>query len=140
VKGRVEVQQLSQNIKLIDDSYNASVPAMKAAAKLLSSFKGQRWLILGNMAELGDESLALHRQVGEYAAPFAFEHVLTYGDDTKVISEVCNGTHFATHEAMIAHIEQHLSLPENTPHTLLVKGANSAGMSKIAAALKENFS
>ncbi|MEZ9891352.1 UDP-N-acetylmuramoyl-tripeptide--D-alanyl-D-alanine ligase [Vibrio lentus] len=140
VKGRVEVQQLSQNIKLIDDSYNASVPAMKAAAKLLSSFKGQRWLILGNMAELGDESLALHRQVGEYAAPFAFEHVLTYGDDTKVISEVCNGTHFATHQAMIAHIEQHLCLPNNASHTLLVKGANSAGMSKIAAALKENFS
>ncbi|WP_122046576.1 UDP-N-acetylmuramoyl-tripeptide--D-alanyl-D-alanine ligase [Vibrio atlanticus] len=140
VKGRVEVQQLSQNIKLIDDSYNASVPAMKAAAKLLSSFKGQRWLILGNMAELGDESLALHRQVGEYAAPFAFEHVLTYGDDTKVISEVCNGTHFTTHQAMIAHIEQHLSLPESVSHTLLVKGANSAGMSKIAAALKENFS
>lgn len=140
VKGRVEVQQLSEQIKLIDDSYNASVPAMKAAAKLLSSFKGQRWLILGNMAELGDESLALHRQVGEYAAPFAFEHVLTYGDDTKVISEVCNGIHFATHQAMIAHIEQQLSLPNNASHTLLVKGANSAGMSKIAAALKENFS
>jgi len=140
VKGRVEALQLTDTIKLIDDSYNASVPAMKAAADLLSEFAGQRWLILGNMAELGDESLALHRQVGEHAAPFKFEHVLTYGEDCKVISEVCNGIHFSSHQAMIEHIEQNLSLHKNATHTLLVKGANSAGMSKIAAALKENLS
>ncbi|MGF1710520.1 UDP-N-acetylmuramoyl-tripeptide--D-alanyl-D-alanine ligase [Vibrio kagoshimensis] len=140
VKGRVEVQPLTEKIKLIDDSYNASVPAMKAAAELLSGFKGQRWLILGNMAELGDESLALHRQVGEYAAPFNFEYVLTYGEDTKVISDVCNGIHFETHSEMITYIKQQLTLSNSTNHTLLVKGANSAGMSKIAAALKETFS
>ncbi|NMU88063.1 UDP-N-acetylmuramoyl-tripeptide--D-alanyl-D-alanine ligase, partial [Vibrio parahaemolyticus] len=48
VKGRVEVEALSEKIKLIDDSYNASVPAMKAAVDLLAAFPGQRWLILGN--------------------------------------------------------------------------------------------
>ncbi|WP_159655068.1 UDP-N-acetylmuramoyl-tripeptide--D-alanyl-D-alanine ligase [Vibrio atypicus] len=139
VKGRVEAIALTDKIKLIDDSYNASVPAMKAAADLLSGFKGVRWLILGNMAELGDESLALHRQVGEHAAPFNFEHVLTYGADAKVISEQCQGTHFDTHESMIEFIEQQL-IQHDEPQTLLVKGANSAGMSKIAAALKEMYS
>ncbi|GAK83838.1 UDP-N-acetylmuramoylalanyl-D-glutamyl-2,6-diaminopimelate-D-alanyl-D-alanine ligase [Vibrio ponticus] len=49
MKGRVEVVELSDNLKLIDDSYNASVPAMKAAADLLAGFSGTRWLILGNM-------------------------------------------------------------------------------------------
>ncbi|MCV5275580.1 UDP-N-acetylmuramoyl-tripeptide--D-alanyl-D-alanine ligase, partial [Escherichia coli] len=44
VKGRVDVEQLSSTIKLIDDSYNASVPAMKAAVDLLGAFRGQRWL------------------------------------------------------------------------------------------------
>tara|TARA_Y100001960_G_C14769699_1_gene879182 strand:- start:2335 stop:3693 length:1359 start_codon:yes stop_codon:yes gene_type:complete len=139
VKGRVESISLTDTIKLIDDSYNASVPAMKAAADLLSSFKGIRWLILGNMAELGDESLALHRQVGEHAAPFKFEHVLTYGADAKAISEECQGTHFDTHVAMIEFIKQQLPL-HNEAQTLLVKGANSAGMSKIATALKEMYS
>jgi UDP-N-acetylmuramoyl-tripeptide--D-alanyl-D-alanine ligase len=139
VKGRVEAIALTDKIKLIDDSYNASVPAMKAAADLLSGFKGVRWLILGNMAELGDESLALHRQVGEHAAPFNFEHVLTYGADAKAISEQCQGTHFDTHESMIEFIEQQL-IQHDEPQTLLVKGANSAGMSKIAAALKEMYS
>ncbi|MBN3491419.1 UDP-N-acetylmuramoyl-tripeptide--D-alanyl-D-alanine ligase [Vibrio neptunius] len=138
VKGRVETIELSDSIRLIDDSYNASVPAMKAAADLLNSFDGIRWLILGNMAELGDESLALHRQVGEHAAPFKFEYVLTYGADTQAISDVCKGKHFDTHDSMIEFIEQQLNLNTGS-QTLLVKGANSAGMIKIAAALKEMY-
>lgn len=138
VKGRVELIELDQTTKLIDDSYNASVPAMKAAADLLSGFDGVRWLILGNMAELGDESLALHRQVGEHAAPFRFEHVLTYGADAKAISEECDGIHFEDHQSMIDYIEQQIKQP-TLPQVLLVKGANSAGMSKVAAAIKEMY-
>ena len=139
VPGRVELVELNRDIKLIDDSYNASVPAMKAAADLLAEFSGTRWFILGNMAELGDESLALHRQVGEHAAPFNFEHVLTYGADTKAISDLCQGQHFESHDSMIVFIKQQL-LHHTGPHTLLVKGANSAGMSKVATALKEIYS
>jgi UDP-N-acetylmuramoyl-tripeptide--D-alanyl-D-alanine ligase len=138
VKGRVELIELSESVKLIDDSYNASVPAMKAAADLLAGFSGDRWLILGNMAELGDESLALHRQVGEHAAPFKFEHVLTYGADAKAISEECGGIHFEDHQSMIDYIKQQIEQHQQ-PQTLLVKGANSAGMSKIAAAVKEMY-
>ncbi|ENM5788531.1 UDP-N-acetylmuramoyl-tripeptide--D-alanyl-D-alanine ligase [Vibrio mimicus] len=139
VKGRVDLTQLREDIKLIDDSYNASVPAMKAAVDLLGSFSAVRWLILGNMAELGDESLALHQQVGEHAAPFGFEFVLTYGKDAKVISDLCQGHHFATHQDMMTFIEQHIEQQQGHAQVLLVKGANSAGMSKIAAALKEKF-
>ncbi|CAH1560012.1 D-alanyl-D-alanine-adding enzyme [Vibrio jasicida] len=139
VKGRVEVEELSDKIKLIDDSYNASVPAMKAAVDLLSVFQGERWLILGNMAELGEESLALHRQVGEHAAPQKFEHVLTYGADTKVISELCDGIHFETHPEMIDYIKQHLDQTAPQHHTMLVKGANGARMFEVAAALKEYY-
>ncbi len=140
VKGRVDVEPLTDTITLIDDSYNASVPAMKAAVDLLGSFSDSRWLIFGNMAELGHESLALHQQVGEHAAPFGFEFVLTYGDDAKVISDVCHGSHFESHQDMISFIEQKLEQQQDRSHVLLVKGANSAGMSKIAGALKEKFS
>jgi UDP-N-acetylmuramoyl-tripeptide--D-alanyl-D-alanine ligase len=139
IKGRVEISQLTRCIKLIDDSYNASVPAMMAAIELLYTYQGKKWLILGNMAELGDESLALHRQVGEHAAAFQFDYVLTYGDDAKVISDICHGEHFATHQAMLSFIEQNLDHNTSLAQVLLVKGANSAGMHQIAAALKEKF-
>ncbi|NOH80651.1 UDP-N-acetylmuramoyl-tripeptide--D-alanyl-D-alanine ligase [Vibrio sp. RE86] len=138
VKGRVELVELSERVKLIDDSYNASVPAMKAAADLLAGYQGVRWLILGNMAELGDESLALHRQVGQHAAPFKFEYVLTYGADAKTISDECDGLHFEDHQSMINYIKQQIE-QHSEPQTLLVKGANSAGMSKVAKAVKEMY-
>ncbi|NUW73592.1 UDP-N-acetylmuramoyl-tripeptide--D-alanyl-D-alanine ligase [Vibrio mediterranei] len=140
VKRRVDVEKLTEHITLIDDSYNASVPAMKAAVDLLAQFKqGQRWLILGNMAELGHESLALHKEVGQHAAPFAFEHVLTYGEDAKVISDLCGGMHFQSHDSMLEYIERNLTQLNQTSHTLLVKGALSAGMYTIANALKETY-
>ena len=45
VTGRVEAIDLTDNIRLIDDSYNASVPAMNAAVDLLANYHGKRWLI-----------------------------------------------------------------------------------------------
>ncbi|MDC0609280.1 UDP-N-acetylmuramoyl-tripeptide--D-alanyl-D-alanine ligase [Vibrio sp.] len=140
VKGRVDVESLNDHIRLIDDSYNASVPAMKAAVDLLSRFSAKRWLVLGNMAELGKESLELHRQVGKHASPFNFDHVLTYGDDARAISEECHGKHFSTHHDMITYIEQQLLKEQDQQHTLLIKGANSSGMSKVVAALREKYS
>ncbi|MGC9421702.1 UDP-N-acetylmuramoyl-tripeptide--D-alanyl-D-alanine ligase [Vibrio sp.] len=140
IKGRVDVTPLTSNIRLIDDSYNASVPAMKAAIDLLGSFSGVRWLILGNMAELGEESLALHQQVGKHAAPFQFDYILTYGEDARVISECCHGQHFDTHQDMFVFIEQQLEKQSECAHVLLVKGANSSGMSQIVTALKEKYS
>ncbi|KUI98574.1 UDP-N-acetylmuramoyl-tripeptide--D-alanyl-D-alanine ligase [Vibrio sp. MEBiC08052] len=139
VQGRVDVSMLTPQIRLIDDSYNASVPAVKSAIDLLATFSAVRWLILGNMAELGDESLALHRQVGEHAAPCGFDYVLTYGEDAKVISEVCQGVHFSSHQHMMEYIERQLDNNQNQEHVLLVKGAHSAGMGKIVAALKEKY-
>ncbi|WP_153446069.1 UDP-N-acetylmuramoyl-tripeptide--D-alanyl-D-alanine ligase [Vibrio algicola] len=167
VSGRVEAIELTDNIRLIDDSYNASVPAMNAAVDLLANYSGKRWLILGFMAELGQESVALHRQVGEHAAQFNFDYVLTFGEDTAIISQVCHNEytcsrHFTSHTAMIEFIIKHLNTdiqkrdiqtaatqPLTNPlsieeqaeskHTLLIKGAHSSQMSLVVAALKENY-
>ncbi|MGV3001764.1 UDP-N-acetylmuramoyl-tripeptide--D-alanyl-D-alanine ligase [Vibrio sp.] len=152
VKGRVEAMDLTEEVRVIDDSYNASVPAMKAAADLLANYQGTRWLILGYMAELGDESQALHREVGEHAAQYNFDYVLTFGEDTAIISQLCQqtddlstcGKHFTTHSAMIDFIKQHLPNPKlemqaDQKHTLLIKGAHSSKMCQVVAALKENY-
>ncbi len=137
VKGRVAVETLKDQVRLIDDSYNASVPAVKAAIDLLAGYQGQRWLILGFMAELGDESLALHSEVGEHASNFGFEQVLTYGDDTAVISKINNGHHFADHQALIDYVQANLNTEQ--PATLLIKGALSSQMGTVVSALKEIY-
>ncbi|SHO56719.1 UDP-N-acetylmuramoyl-tripeptide--D-alanyl-D-alanine ligase [Vibrio quintilis] len=139
IAGRCDVSQLTAHIRLIDDSYNASVPSMLAAADMLGRFPSERWLILGYMAELGSEAVALHRQVGEHAATFGFEHILTYGSETKVISEICGGIHFDSHQDIIDYINSGLDKENLAQHVLLVKGAHSAGMSKVVTALKEKY-
>jgi UDP-N-acetylmuramoyl-tripeptide--D-alanyl-D-alanine ligase len=64
---RAQVVRLG-GITLIDDSYNASPPAVTAALDLLAGLPGRRVAVLGEMLELGDGSAAGHRDVGVAAA------------------------------------------------------------------------
>ena len=59
-------------VQVLDETYNASPEAMLAALDLLASGGGaHRYAVLGTMLELGDQSLELHRTVGERAAVHA---------------------------------------------------------------------
>lgn len=142
VKGRVEISCPAPGLRLIDDTYNASVASVKAAIDLLAEFDGQRWLALGDMAELGEESLTLHREVAEYARGKALDKVFTFGRASAVVSELNHGQHFADKAALIArlttqlHQFQHNS--QNTEVTVLAKGARSTRMEDIIVALQEH--
>jgi UDP-N-acetylmuramoyl-tripeptide--D-alanyl-D-alanine ligase len=59
-------------VEVLDETYNASPEAMFAALDLLASQEaGRRFAVLGTMLELGEQSLALHRSVGERAGELA---------------------------------------------------------------------
>lgn len=65
-KGRGDIHQCN-GMEIVDDSYNANPHSMRAAidAFLATEAKGRRYLILGDMRELGLESEAAHRQLLE---------------------------------------------------------------------------
>jgi UDP-N-acetylmuramoyl-tripeptide--D-alanyl-D-alanine ligase len=67
---------------IIDDTYNASPEATKAALDTLYSLKTpQKIALLGNMNELGSYSQAAHTEIGEYCDPKELNLVVTIGRD-----------------------------------------------------------
>ncbi|SQA97454.1 UDP-N-acetylmuramoyl-tripeptide--D-alanyl-D-alanine ligase [Cedecea neteri] len=75
VPGRLFPIQLAENQLLLDDSYNANVGSMTAAAQVLSEMPGYRVMVVGDMGELGEEAEACHRQVGEAAKAAGIDRV-----------------------------------------------------------------
>ena len=69
--GRSRRQSLG-GVEILDETYNASTESMLAALDLLAQRpSGRRYAVLGTMLEQGDQSVALHRSVGERAGALA---------------------------------------------------------------------
>jgi UDP-N-acetylmuramoyl-tripeptide--D-alanyl-D-alanine ligase len=80
VEGRCQVHHLGAGT-LIDDTYNANPTSVEAACRLLGEWQstGQRILVLGDMAELGDQSAAWHRTAGRTAATVRIDRLAVLG-------------------------------------------------------------
>lgn len=82
VSGRMRRLKGVKNSLILDETYNASTVAVKAALDTLYTFKApQKIAILGNMNELGDYSAAAHTEVGEYCDSAQLDLVVTIGPD-----------------------------------------------------------
>lgn len=82
--GRMQVLEGIQGSVLIDDTYNASPLATKAALDVLYAHDcSQRIAILGSMNELGNYAHAAHVEVGEYCDPIKLDMVVTVGVDAE---------------------------------------------------------
>jgi UDP-N-acetylmuramoyl-tripeptide--D-alanyl-D-alanine ligase len=82
--GRMQVLPGILNSTIIDDTYNSSPVAAKAALDVLQSGDApQRIAIMGSMNELGDYSPQAHREVGEYCDPSKLDLLITIGPDAK---------------------------------------------------------
>ena len=137
VPGRLFPIVLAENQLLLDDSYNANVGSMTAAAQVLSEMPGYRVMVVGDMAELGDESEACHQQVGEAAKAAGLDRVLSVGVQSKGISDASGvGEHFNDKAALIARLKTLIA--EQQMITILVKGSRSAAMEEVVRALQEN--
>lgn len=135
VGGRQTRYPLANGGVLIDDSYNANPGSMRAAIDTLAQSSGPRLLVLGDMAELGENSPALHRGVGEHARQSGLEQLWAVGARSL---ETCAGfgskaQHFADQASLIAALRQALQ----PGLTILIKGSRSSAMDRVVSALTD---
>jgi UDP-N-acetylmuramoyl-tripeptide--D-alanyl-D-alanine ligase len=82
--GRMQILPGTKATTIIDDTYNASPLAVKAALDVLYACRtGQRIAILGSMNELGTYSRTAHEEIGAYCDPGKLDVVVTIGKDAK---------------------------------------------------------
>ncbi|NRP59933.1 UDP-N-acetylmuramoyl-tripeptide--D-alanyl-D-alanine ligase [Marinobacterium sp. xm-d-564] len=134
-KGRLQVHSLKPSLALIDDSYNASPSAVKAAIDTLMTLDGEHLLVLGDMAELGADAEALHSEIGRYAKQQGVDRLMATGPlMANAVSAFGEGaSHFASRDELITELTH--NLPKEG--ALLVKGSRSAAMDRVVDALIE---
>ncbi|UTW46712.1 UDP-N-acetylmuramoyl-tripeptide--D-alanyl-D-alanine ligase [bacterium SCSIO 12696] len=133
VAGRMELLELDNGDYLIDDSYNANPGSVKAAVDALLQLPGRPLLVLGDMGELGADEVALHAEVGEYAAQAGVAQLYTVGTLSANTSAAFGngGRHFQNQQDLIAELQPQLG----SGVAILVKGSRSSGMENITKAL-----
>ena len=88
---RMDITELENGIKIINDAYNASYESMKASLKVLSEYKENRRIaVLGDMFELGDFSKELHEKVGEEVIKNNIDILICTGENARFIVQKAN--------------------------------------------------
>jgi len=89
IENRWQVFNYKNNIKIINDSYNANPDSVKAAIHaVISSYSGRKIiLVIGDMAELGKYEKSLHAEIGEFVKDKPISELITVGDKAAYIAE-----------------------------------------------------
>ena len=132
VRGRLKSLAGRGGATLVDDSYNANPGSVRAALDYLAVLRGTRILVLGDMAELGSEARALHREIGEYARGRC-DALFTIGALAREAADAYGaGAHaFADRQAARVAIEPLLA----PTTTVLVKASRVMGLDRLIKAL-----
>lgn len=129
--GRLEPLVSEHGGMLIHDAYNASPASVKAAIDVLAEQGRDTLLILGDMGELGNESQALHHDLGVYARG-RIQSLWTLGKESVATAEAFGGQSFENLTQLLDALPSRLT--ETT--AVLVKGSRSAGMERVVETLK----
>ncbi|MGE4124973.1 MAG: bifunctional UDP-N-acetylmuramoyl-L-alanyl-D-glutamate--2,6-diaminopimelate ligase MurE/UDP-N-acetylmuramoyl-tripeptide--D-alanyl-D-alanine ligase MurF [Pusillimonas sp.] len=134
VKGRMQPHALADGYQLIDDSYNANPDSVRAAIDVLASLAGRKVLVLGGMAEVGENGPAMHAEVGAYARAQGVDHLLTLG---QAASECARA--FGTGAEMFDQVDDLLvRLRVLVPANILVKGSRSSRMERVVLGFQKD--
>lgn len=141
-EGRGQLSKISFNgneINVLDETYNASPVAMKAALKVLGNVKLELNIkvvaVLGDMAELGENTINYHKDLAQDVIKNNIDILVTVGDNMKYLYDACADTeryHFNNSDEIIDGASNFI----NNNDYILVKGSRSMKMENFVNQLK----
>ena len=134
-KGRLESKRGPRGAEIIDDTYNANPASLRAGLRVLGAKPAPRWLVLGDMAELGPEGASLHAEAGRHARCHGVDRLMAVGELSVEAARAFGdgATHFAGRAALIERLRD--ELPDGA--TVLVKGSRSMAMERVVEAIAQ---
>ncbi|MDV3136286.1 UDP-N-acetylmuramoyl-tripeptide--D-alanyl-D-alanine ligase [Mycobacterium sp. 29Ha] len=141
---RMQVATRADGVTIINDAYNANPDSMRAGLKALAWMargKHRSWAVLGEMAELGDDAISEHDNIGRLAVRLDVSRLIVIGTG-RAMSAMHHGAvmegSWGPEATMVADADAALAVlrSELRPgDVVLVKGSNSAGLGALADVL-----
>jgi len=139
ISGRGDVHQLTvkrKKLTLIDEAYNANPESMRAAIAALGLYPGRKVAVLGDMLELGKSEKKLHASLKDHLEENNIDLVVTCGPLMKSLHDdlpdAIRGGWFENSDQCAAKLIPMLKSKD----TVMIKGSNASGMSKLVSSLK----
>lgn len=123
--GRMQQLELG-GIRFLNDAYNANPLSLKAGLEFLQTQPGRKWLVLGQMAELGEEALRYHLEAAHWAAQVS-PHRVFIGPFARAQAAEVGGVALETLEEAIQFLQQNVQ-----PGDLVyLKASRSVGLERL---------
>ena len=134
VSGRLQALPGQHGSALYDDSYNANPLSVRTAAEFLATLPGERWFVLGDMKELGEDEQHLHAEVGETLRAIGIDRLFATGDLCRAAVDAFGegASWYGSVDALSDDVLAQLSNSTN----VLVKGSRSMRMERVVDALR----
>ncbi len=131
-KGRLEVLESDSN-KIIDDTYNANPASVENAIEILGDIKSEnKIIILGDMFELGNDTIEFHKAIATQINKSDINEVIIIGSLMKhLYKELKNSNIIANYFDTPDSLTQYLLSKNLTNSTVLVKGSRGMKMEKF---------
>ena len=134
VPGRLVRIKGIRGASILDDTYNANPASLSVALDVQARELGAHWLVLGDMGELGGESIALHRKAGIMAKKSGVVRLLGLGQlVVHAVEAFGDGAeHLKSHTAVIEVLQQDL----NDQVCVLLKGSRAMHLEKVVEGIR----
>jgi UDP-N-acetylmuramoyl-tripeptide--D-alanyl-D-alanine ligase len=133
VRGRLQRSDGRCGAIVLDDTYNANPDSVLAAIDVLARATGRKFLVLGDMGEVGTHGAAYHAEIGRHARAGGIDRLYLLGESCAHAAAAfgAGARLYADVHALLAELEPELARDV----TVLVKGSRFMRMERVVQAL-----